>query len=180
MDFLLEPPHGVGPLRIGMPRDEADGALLSLREPSAVSASDQPGQHVFRPSGLMVSIHSMRGELLAVELGRPATAADRVLFRDVDVFGLPAREVVRRIRAYTPVVEDADDPDCFRAPDLLLGFWRPYAAEEDEPDDEPGHFFSSVLLARPGYYDTPAEAEARLRAAAAAASGQEKEAGIPS
>ncbi|MCD0484800.1 hypothetical protein LO771_20985 [Streptacidiphilus sp. ASG 303] len=162
MDFTLEPPTGIGPLRIGMARDAAATALDSLRDPSAVSESDRPGQHVFRPSGLMISIHCTRDALESVELGRPSAPTDRVVFRDLDVFALPAREVVRRLRAHTPVEADPDDPASFTAPDLLLGLWRPFAAD-DEPDEEQGHFFSSVLLARPGYDDTPAQAAERLR-----------------
>ncbi|ROQ26219.1 hypothetical protein EDD98_5838 [Streptomyces sp. PanSC19] len=161
MDFLLEPPAGVGPLRIGMPRHDADAALDSLRDPSAPSASDRPGQHVFRPSGLMVSVHSMQGVLQAVEFARPLDTTDRVLFHDLDVFALPAREVVAGIREHTRIEADPEEP-AFIAPDLLLSFWRPFEADDD-PDDEQGHYFARVLLARPGYYDTPAEAEERLR-----------------
>ncbi|MYW18103.1 hypothetical protein GT039_21565 [Streptomyces sp. SID2955] len=162
MDLHLAPPAGVGPLRIGMPRQEADAALDSLRDLSAISKSDQPGQHIFRPSGLMVSIHCMRGVLQAVEIARPSATTDRVLFHDVDVFALPAREVVTRMREHTTLEADRDDPASFIAPDLLLGFWRPFEADDD-PDEEKGYYYDRVLLARPGYYDTPAEAEERLR-----------------
>ncbi|MFG3207375.1 hypothetical protein [Streptomyces sp. NPDC048192] len=160
MDFDLVPPSGVGPLRIGMTRQAAGAALNSLRDLSAVSASDRPGQHVFRPSGLMISIHCVRDKLEAVELGRPSLQTDRVLFRGVDVFALAARGVVQRVGEFTAIVEDADDAASFVAPDLLLSFWRPFAAD-DEPDEEQGYYFSSVLLARPGYYDTPAQAAER-------------------
>ncbi|MFE9662922.1 hypothetical protein [Streptomyces sp. NPDC005955] len=156
MDFDLAPPAGVGPLRIGTARHAADTALDSLRDLSAISESDRPGQHVFRPSGLMISIHCMRGVLEAVELGRPSSPSDRVLFRGLDVFALPAREVVRRVGEFTSIGEEPDDGASFIAPDLLLYFWRPFAAD-DEPEEERGHHFSSVLLARPGYYDTPAQ-----------------------
>ncbi|MFF2206183.1 hypothetical protein ACFVVO_38305, partial [Streptomyces sp. NPDC058145] len=91
MDFDLAPPSGVGPLRIGMSRQSANTALDSLRDLSAVSESDQPGQHVFRPSGLMISIHCTRDMLEAVELGRPSTQTDRVVFRGLEVFAIPAR-----------------------------------------------------------------------------------------
>ncbi|RMB83233.1 hypothetical protein [Streptomyces shenzhenensis] len=154
MDFELVPPNDVGPLVIGMPQREADAALLSLRDPSVLSDSDRPGQHIFRPSGLMISISCTRGLLEAVELGRPSNASDSVRFGDVDVFGLPAREVVRRMRGQTTILADAEDPASFVAPDLLLSFWRPFAADDD-PDEEQGYHFSSVLLARPGYYDGP-------------------------
>ncbi|MDX2825291.1 hypothetical protein PV416_30460 [Streptomyces ipomoeae] len=162
MDFDLAPPTGVGPLRIGMTRLAAHTALDSLRDLSAVSESDQPGQHVFRPSGLMISIHCMRDMLEAIELGRPSTQTDRVLFQGVDVFALPAREVVRCVGEFTSVEEDPDDAGSFIARDLLLSFWRPFAAD-DEPEEEQGYYFSSVLVAQPGYYDTPAQAAERLQ-----------------
>lgn len=69
MEFELTPPTGVGALAIGMPREAADQALASFRDLSAISESDQLGRFVFRPSGLMVSIHCSRGELEAIELG---------------------------------------------------------------------------------------------------------------
>ncbi|MET9801138.1 hypothetical protein [Streptomyces sp. NPDC006368] len=162
MDFDLAPPNGVGPLRIGMTRHAANTALYSLRDPSAISESDRPGQHVFRPSGLMISIQCMRDTLEAIELGRPSSQTDRVLFQGVDVFALPAREVVRRVGELTSIEEDPDDDASFITPDLLLSFWRPFAAD-DEPEEEQGYYFSSVLLARPGYYDTPAQAAERLQ-----------------
>ncbi|MER5600452.1 hypothetical protein [Streptomyces sp. NPDC002265] len=163
MDFDLAPPNGGGPLRIGMTRQSANAALDSLRDLSTVSESDRPGQHVLRPSGLMISIHCMRDMLEAVELGRrPSTQTDRVVFRDLDVFAIPARELVRRIGEYTSIEADPDDPASFVASDLLLCFWRPFAAD-DEPEEEQGYYFSSVLLARPGYYDTPAQAAERLQ-----------------
>ncbi|MFD5814146.1 hypothetical protein [Streptomyces sp. NPDC127038] len=164
MEFELTPPTGLGALAIGMPREAADQALASFRDPKAISESDQLGKFVFRPSGLMVSIHCSRGELEAIELGRPAGGQDLVQFRGIDVFGLPAAEVVTLLRGITTITEAEDDPASFIAPDLLLSFWRPFEAD-DEPDEHQGYYFSSVLLARPGYYDTPAEAAARLRAA---------------
>ncbi|GAA3092160.1 hypothetical protein GCM10017562_74230 [Streptomyces roseofulvus] len=162
MDLHLAPPTGVGPLHIGMTRQDANAALDSLRDLSAVSESDRPGQHIFRPSGLMVSIHCMRGVLQAVELARPMDTTDRVFFHDVDVFALTAREVVARVREHTTIEAHQDDPASFVAPDLLLSFWRAFEADDD-PDDEQGYYFTTVLVARPGYCDTPAEAEERLR-----------------
>lgn len=145
-----------------MAQQAATTALDSLRDLTSLSDSDRPGQHIFRPSGLMISVHFMRGQLEAVELGRPAAATDRVRFRGLDVFSMPAREVVRVMREHTRVQEDPDDRASFVAPDLLLSFWRPFAAD-DEPEEAQGHYFSSVLVAQPGYYDTPAEAEERSR-----------------
>ncbi len=78
------------------------------------------------------------------------------------MFALPARDVVRRVGEFTSVEEDPDDAGSFVAQDLLLSFWRPFAAD-DEPGNERGYYFGSVLVARPGCYDTPAQAAERLR-----------------
>ncbi|MEU9298696.1 hypothetical protein [Streptomyces sp. NPDC048266] len=109
MEFELTPPTGLGALVIGMPREAADQALASFRDPSAISESDQLGRFVFRPSGLMVSINCSRGKLEAIELGRPASGQDIVRFRGIDVFGLPAAEVVTQLRGLTTITEAEDD-----------------------------------------------------------------------
>ncbi|MGW6918338.1 hypothetical protein ACWGB8_31670 [Kitasatospora sp. NPDC054939] len=162
MDFDLRPPIGVGPLRIGMTRHAAGSALDSCRDLSAIADGDRPGRDILRPSGLTIGIHCEHDTLRAVELGRPSTGADRVLFRGVDVFAFPAVEVVRRVGEHTTVEEDPYDRGSFIAPDLLLSLWRPYAAD-DRPDADLGYYFSSVLVARPGYYDSLAEAIAHLQ-----------------
>lgn len=54
----------------------------------------------------------------------------------------------------TAIVADYEAPASFVAPDLLLSFWRPFDGD-DQPDDEQGYYFNSVLVARPGYYDGP-------------------------
>lgn len=162
MEFELDPPRGVGPLRLGMRRSGAHAALESLRDLDAVSASDVPGRHVFRPSGLMISIGCIRERLVAVELVRPEDRGDSVRFQGIDVFTLPARDVIERLRARTRVEPADDDPASFVAPDLLLSLWRPFEADDD-PEEEQGHYFSTVLVAEPGYYDTPAQAAERAR-----------------
>ncbi|WP_249402320.1 hypothetical protein [Streptomyces sp. YIM 121038] len=96
----------------------------------------------------------MRDQLESVELGRPSEPSDVVTFRGIDVFGLSAREVVNQMSDVTAIAADDEDPASFVAPDLLLSFWRPFDGD-DEPDDEQGYYFNSVLLARPGYYDGP-------------------------
>jgi hypothetical protein len=41
-----------------------------------------------------------------------------------------------------------------------LSLWRPFEAD-DEPREEQGYYFSAVLVAAPGYYDTPTQAARR-------------------
>lgn len=83
-------------------------------------------------------------------------------YRDVDVFGLPALEVVERLRRHIDVLPNEDDAG-FTARELYLALWRPFAADDD-PDEAQGYFFQSVLVAMPGYDDTPTETAARLAA----------------
>lgn len=99
MDSDLAPPttDRRWPFRIGMSRHAASTALDSLSDASEISESDRPGQHVFRPSGLMIGIHCVRDRLEVTELARPSSRTDRVLLQGVDVFALPAREGVRRV-----------------------------------------------------------------------------------
>jgi hypothetical protein len=99
-----------------------------------------------------------------VELYRPGTRADTVRFRGIDVFNLPARALVEQLRGQIEIEQDEDDPASFRAPELVLSLWRPFEAD-DEPQEEQGYYFSSVLVAAPGYYDTPAQAAERARQA---------------
>lgn len=160
MDFVLDPPRGIGPLVLGMSRLEANAALETLRDPGHRSTSDAAGRHIFRPDGLMVSIECRIDRLIAVELSRPHSPGDRVVFRGIDLFGLPAREVIQRLGEATDVEPHEDEPASILAPDLLLSLWRPFQTD-DQPDEPQGYFFSTVLLARPGYYDTPTQAAAR-------------------
>jgi hypothetical protein len=155
MRLELEPPHGVDLLRLGMTADEARAALKQLGD---VEPDRQDGLYAHRPGGLGLTAHlGADARVNAIEVWRPQ-ADDTVHYQDVDVFGLPALEVVARLGRLATVHPDADDPSSHVAPDLLLSFWRPFAGDDD-PDDPQGYYFSSVLVARPGYYDTPDDAD---------------------
>ncbi|GAA4608654.1 hypothetical protein BJY16_006950 [Actinoplanes octamycinicus] len=149
MEIVLDPPHGAGPVRLGMTAGEARAALASLGPlaPGGELAVDLP-------TGLRISVgFGVAGptaqRVNAIELFRPDEDAGVVVrFRDVAVFGESAERVVAGLRRHTRV--DEDDEACgFVAPELLLAL---------SLDDER---FASVLVARPGYYDTPAQAAAR-------------------
>jgi hypothetical protein len=162
MEFVLDPPHGVGPLRLGMAVDEARSALAALG-PLDSTAHGELALHL--PSGLGFSVGfgvgPTRDRVNAIELWRP-TERDLVRYQHIDVFGLPAREVVQRLQRVVNLRPNQND-DGFTARDLYLALWRPFAADDDA-DEAQGYFFQSVLVARPGYDDTPADAAARLEA----------------
>jgi hypothetical protein len=154
MRLELEPPHGVDLLRLGMTADEARAALKQLGD---VELGRQDGLYAQRPGGLGLTAHVGDDDRVnAIEVWRP-DRDDSVHYRDVDVFGLPALEAVTQLRRHTTVLPDEDDPSSYVAADLLLSLWRPFAGDDD-PDDPQGYYFSSVLVARPGYYDKPDDA----------------------
>jgi hypothetical protein len=161
MEFVLDPPHGVGPLRLGMAIEEARAVLKTLG-PLTSTAHGEVSLHL--PSGLGFSlgfgVGPTRGRVNAIEVWRPAER-DVVRYREVDLFGMPALEVVERLRRHLNLRPNEHD-DGFTARELYLALWRPFAA--DDPDEVQGYFFQSALLARPGYDDTPADAAARLAA----------------
>jgi hypothetical protein len=145
-----------------MSAGEARVALETLG-PLTSTAHGELAIHL--PSGLGFSVGfgvgSTRDRVNAIEVWRPHEH-DVVRYRDVDVFGLPAREVVNRLGRHVELLPN-DDGDGFKARGLHLALWRPFAADDD-PDETEGYFFQSVLVARPGYDDTPAEAAARIAA----------------
>jgi hypothetical protein len=162
MELMLDPPHGVGPLRLGMTSDEARAALETLG-PLEPTTYGELAVHLTSGLGFSVGfgVGATRDRVDAIEVWRPHEQ-DVVRYRGVDIFGLPALEVVRRLRGHIDLVQNEND-DGFTARDVYLAMWRPFAADDD-PDETQGHFFQSVLVARPGYDDTPAEAAARLAA----------------
>jgi hypothetical protein len=162
MELVLDPPNGVGPLQLGMTQDEARVALETFG-PLAPTAYGELAVHLTSGLGISVGfgVGPTRDRVNAIEVWRPHEH-DVVLYRDVDLFGLPAVEVVERLRRHIAVVPNEDDAG-FTARALYLALWRPFAADDD-PDETEGHFFQSVLVARPGYDDSPAEAAARQAA----------------
>jgi len=160
MEFEIDPPRGVGPLRLGMTPDEARAALETL---GPLTPSTQGALALNLPSGLGFSVGfgvgPTRDRVNAIEVWRPFER-DVVRYRDVDLFGLPAVEVVRRLGRYVGLAPNEDD-NGFTARELYLALWRPFASDDD-PDDTQGYFFQSAFVARPGYDDTPAEAAVRL------------------
>ena len=60
----------------------------------------------------------------------------------------PAADVTERLRALHRL--DVSEGGCsFTAPDLLLALWCPVVPEG--PEDDEGRYFSSLLVAAPGY-----------------------------
>ncbi|MHA7132598.1 hypothetical protein [Oerskovia turbata] len=157
MDLILDPPRAVGPLAIGMSSAEASRVLRDLPGRSKTPGGPAGGTLVQYESGLSISFGVKRERLVdSIEVWRPEREV-RILLGALDIFGTPADEVTTALAATTRIDVENEGASVV-APDLLLALWRPFVPEN--PDDEDGRYFSSVLVAAPGYYDGPTATEA--------------------
>ncbi|MGW8884438.1 hypothetical protein [Streptomyces sp. NPDC055749] len=151
MTLEVVPPEGVGPVRIGMTMDEARAALAAIE--GYVPATAPDSLTATYDSGMSIELEPAPGGTLgAIQVYRPY-APLRVEYRGIDLLRTPAAQVVEQLGALTELEED-EGGRSYVASDLLLSLWRPFVEDED-PDEEQGHYFQSVLVAQPGYYDGP-------------------------
>ncbi|MEU7070610.1 hypothetical protein AB0B30_08845 [Streptomyces narbonensis] len=152
MDLPLEPPHGAGPVRLGMTLVEALAAVSPWGEPRVRT----------RPNRALVTV-SVRCDAVGVEVlleeedtvtavelwwpGEGRTTSTRVLLDGTDVFRTPADELLRGLAAH-----DADGEEPF-VPRLSLGFTRRTSQEVPRTGSGLPVRFTSVLVGGPDYYD---------------------------
>ena len=144
----IVPPEAVGPVRIGMTMDEAKRALATID-----GHDPQSGLPAVSDSGMSIELEPAPGGTVgAIEVSRPYGPV-RVEYRGIDLLGTPAARVVEQLSEFTELEED-EGGRSYVALARLLSLWRPFV-EDENPDEEQGHFFQSVLVAPPGYYDGP-------------------------
>ncbi|MGP3634422.1 hypothetical protein ACTU45_13800 [Streptomyces sp. 24-1644] len=152
MNLEVVPPEGVGPVRIGMTMDEARSALAAIEgyEPGPPGSESLTATYA---SGMSIELEPAPGGTLgAIQVYRPY-APLRVEYRGIDLLRTPAARVVEQLGALTELEED-EGGRSYVASDLLLSLWRPFV-DDDNSEEEQGHYFQSVLVAQPGYYDGP-------------------------
>ncbi len=144
----IVPPEAVGPVRIGMTMDEAERALATID-----GYDPQSGSPAVYDSGMSIELEPAPGGTVgAIQVYRPYGPV-RIEYRGIDLLGVPAARVVEQLAELTELEED-EGGRSYVAPSLLMSLWRPFV-EDENPDEEQGHYFQSVLVARPGYYDGP-------------------------
>jgi hypothetical protein len=149
--YEITPGKGIGPVEIGMSREEArramtvrDRAVRSVDRGAARPALMMHGgtfQVDFGPADRVEAVQVVRGsrEALLPRERLPFVA----LLDDVDVFQTPATDLVARVSRKTKVQPSSDDPGVtFEFPTIGLGFWRETAEE--------GPFFETVYVSRAG------------------------------
>ena len=156
MQLELDPPYGVGPIKIGMSMDEAESAL---RELGGDLSSRTRGFAHFGPDLSIQVVSGRDGLVEAVEVHRSEDDfADTVLCMGIDVFGTPAADVTRLLGELTPVRVETEGASLV-APELLVALWQPFLPGHGTDDEVEGEevFFRTALVAGPGYYDRSGE-----------------------
>ena len=141
VDCVIQPLIGVGPIKLGMPRDE-------VRRVMEQPPTSLPKRDAFYGSSFQVFYAGDQSTVEYIELSRESQV--RALYRDLDVFATLADKVIAFIScdsAYDPSRRESGYSYIF--PDLQLSVWRPVLPQ----DDQRGRFFSTIGIGRKGYYD---------------------------
>ena len=144
VEYEIVPHVGVGPIRLGMTRDEVHVEL----GPPEFTSRDNREEFL---SGFMVDYNS-DGLVEFIELAK--SREFRALYQGKCLHDMLAADVVSLVRQHGRY--DEEDPElgysyCFH--DLQLSLWRPTVPEPDQPEDDPdGRYFHAVGIAEDGYF----------------------------
>ena len=147
-------PHvGVGPVKLGMTREEVHRVMPGPRESFHKDSNDEYETQMPSTTADSRSSTVVRGLSWSIS-SCPREASFRVLYRGVDVFATPADQVLAHVSG--DAAFDPTDPELGYAyifPDLDLSLWRPVLPETPE-DPEGREVFDhrcwcSRLLRRP-------------------------------
>lgn len=149
-DYTVQPFVGVGPVRLGMSRDEVRSAMPEPSEPFRKGLTSRHETDAFHQNAFQVFYDGEPPTVEYIELSRSSVL--RAVYRDLDVFATPADEVVTYISRDSGF--DQSDPEIpysylFRG--LQLSLWRPTIPASDK--DTEGRFFSTIGIGKSGYYD---------------------------
>jgi hypothetical protein len=149
-NYTVEPFIGVGPVRLGMSRDEVRRVMPEPAKLFRKSSTSRHETDAFHESAFQVFYDGDHPTVEYIELSRGW--AVRAIYRDLDVFATPADEVVAYISRDSEF--DQSDPEIpysylFRG--IQLSLWRPTIPESDTDTD--GRYFSTIGIGKAGYYD---------------------------
>lgn len=150
----LDPPRRAGAILIGAPIGEMREVLVQWGDPEELNRpfDEGPGLALFNDEiGLLV--HGGKDGLVrAVEMGCvPDPAHMQILYRGIDLFSVPALDILAQLREMGIEVDD-DDPSSPQVVDLTLTFSRGGECYDLLAADGHCRYFTSVLVAGPGYF----------------------------
>ncbi len=145
--YDVTPKIGVGPVRLGMHRDEVRAAMDQEPERFMKAETCRYETDAYHHSAFQVSYEGDEPRVEFIELSREGGFI--ALYRAMDVFGTSASDLVEFIARDARF--DGRDPELgysFVFPSLDLSLWRP-VLPEDSPD---GEFFSTIGVGVEGYF----------------------------
>ena len=153
MSFVLDPPHGVNDIQLGVSRTGVVDVLSQYGEVTEFrrgGPGSEPGWQV-RGARIQFFVYcDASGLVNAIEFARPTDpSAEAVTFRGINLFAEPAEAVVVQLQEAGVDLVEEENGDAQVAYDFLLAFWRD--GDPVGPDGRP-LYWASILVARPGYY----------------------------
>jgi hypothetical protein len=144
-EFLLDPLHRVGPIRLGMNRE----AVLAAFGPPTDSFHKTPNSRyptdAWFESNFQVFYEGDEATVAFIELSNGANV-EAVLF-ELPVFATSIPALISEIGLRAEL--DKSDPELgysYIFPSLELAFWRPYNDDKEAP------YFATVGIGVPGYF----------------------------
>jgi hypothetical protein len=148
--YVVQPLVGVGPVLLGMTRDEVRQVMPEKPRPFQKTPNSKYEVDAFHGSAFQVFYGGEQPVVEYIELSGGLRV--RALYGDLDVFATPADEVIARISVDAD--HDKEDPElpyAYIFPGLQLALWRPRLPEDD--GDEDGRYFATIGIDRNGYFD---------------------------
>jgi hypothetical protein len=146
---------GVGPVRLGMPRHAVHAVLGTVPHEFRKAGDRYPTDCIF-DNGFQIFYDGAQPVVEYIELSRDS--GFEAYFDSVNVFEVPADELVRRLAQITEF--DPDDPELgtsYTFPKWELSLWRPFVPYGPRPflrspGNEEGRYFSTIGIGVAGYY----------------------------
>src|SRR5262249_29981179 len=150
--YEVNPHVGVGPVKLGMTRDEVHRLMPGPNIPFRKSPDDKHETDAFHDAGFQVFYTGDAPVVEYIELS--AGLGLQAIYDGISVFEKDASEVVAHISrnaAFDPDDWELGYSYVFRALDLSL--WRPFLPES--PNDPEGRQFMTIGIGVKGYYAKP-------------------------
>ena len=147
--YEIVPHVGVGPVRLGMSREDVRRVMPAPCESFLKTPDDAYETDAFHDSGFQVFYSGDSPAVAFIELSRDSGFT--ATYRGLDVFATQADQLVAHVALDGPF--DRNNPELgysFVFPHLDLSVWRPIVPES--PEDAEGHEFATIGVGVPGYF----------------------------
>jgi len=144
-----------------LPRDNTFGIILSesrenVRNKLGTPSTIQENTDYYQSHKPYLSVdYGANNNVEHISISNPNSDDVNVLFQNLDVFTIPASEMIAAIENHTGLKVDIDDteiPYLYIFQDLDLSFWRSVLPENES--DKEGKYFETVSIGVKGYYST--------------------------